>query len=198
MKKIVKLLCATFLILLLTETSLNAQIHLGLKGGLNIASVIMSEEIIKPYNVTGFHVGPIIEVMAPIGIGFDAAVLYSQKGVELKGGGDPISTDYLDIPVNLKLKFGIPVLKLYLTGGPYAEIRLSDAENKWEKIQTDLKTKSFAAGINVGGGLEVLQRLQVGITYGFGLTDDYSINKINTAEVTAKTKTIAISATLLF
>ena len=63
----------------------NAQLKFGVKGGVNIASVSFSNDVIDPSNVTGFQVGPMIEAMLPVaGFGFDAAVLYSQKGLEFE------------------------------------------------------------------------------------------------------------------
>ena len=38
----------------------NAQLKFGVKGGVNIASVSFSNDVIDPSNVTGFQVGPMI------------------------------------------------------------------------------------------------------------------------------------------
>ena len=63
----------------------NAQVRLGVKGGVNIASVHFSSDVLKSDNVTGFQIGPMIEGSLPlVGVGFDAAILYAQKGLETR------------------------------------------------------------------------------------------------------------------
>jgi hypothetical protein len=176
-----------------------AQVHLGVKGGLNISSISLNKEIVEPHNVTGFHIGPLLEVMSPLGIGFDGAILYSQKGLDVEGAEEAIRNDYLEIPINLKVKIGVPLVKAYFLAGPYAEFRLSGAENKWDNLQAQVKTQSFGAGLNLGAGVEIFSRLQAGINYGLGLTDNYNIDKINNiTDINVKRKTLSITATLLF
>jgi hypothetical protein len=177
------------------------QLRLGIKGGLNIASVKLNSDIIKPYNVTGFHIGPLVELTGPLGIGFDGAILYSQKGMDI--GNESIMTDYLEVPVNLKWKAEIPVveklIKPYLAAGPYVEFRLSEAKEAWSNIKDQIETKSFGAGVNLGAGVELFSVLQIGFNYGLGLTDNYSIERIKTvSDVKAKSKNMAITAVLLF
>ncbi|MDR0537191.1 MAG: PorT family protein [Tannerellaceae bacterium] len=199
MKKRSKLFFCVFMIIMLASTSVIGQIHLGIKGGLNISSINLSEDILKSYNVTGFHLGPMIEVMTPLGIGFDGAILYSQKGMDVKGPEDALMTDYLEIPVNFKVKLGVPLIKAYATAGPFAEIRLSGAENKWERIQSQIKTKAFGAGLNLGIGAEVLSRIQVGLNYSIGLTDNYAVDQLNGhSDINIKSTTLSITAVLLF
>ncbi|MDR1556285.1 MAG: PorT family protein [Tannerellaceae bacterium] len=193
MKKIVGLFVGIALMTLVTASA-NAQIRFGVKGGLNIASVRFDSDILDAENVTGFHIGPTIETMVPyIGLGFDVAILYSQKG--LNTDMRTISTDYIDVPVNFKWKFGIPVIKGFLATGPYASFRVG--EDKGTSIQTQIETKSFGAGWNFGGGVEVFGSLQVGFTYGLGLTNDYSASKLG--DITnGKSNLMSVTAALLF
>jgi hypothetical protein len=85
-----------------------SQLKFGVKGGLNISSVHLNSDILKADNVTGFQIGPMIETTIPlIGVGLDAAILYSQKGMDVKsetGTSTNVKTDYIDVPVNLKWK----------------------------------------------------------------------------------------------
>ena len=131
--------------------------------------------------------------MAPVvGLGFDASILYSQTGVEM--GRQEIKSSYLDIPVNLKWKFGLPMLKIYAAAGTYVGFRLGGAKI-WEVISDQISSKSFSAGINVGAGVELFRHLQVGATYQLGLTDNYSIEKLN---ISGKNRGWQISAAILF
>ena len=200
MRKIIGLFGCIVFILFVT-VPVNAQLRLGIKGGLNIANVTLSSDIVKPYNVTGFHIGPLVELISPIGLGFDGAILYSQKGIDI--GDETIMTDYLEVPVNLKWKLQLPVIehvcKPYAAAGPYAQIRLSEEKSTWKNIKDQIETQSFGAGVNLGVGVELFSILQVGFIYGIGLTDNYSVNKIkDVTDIKAKEKNMAITAVLLF
>ncbi|MDL2224038.1 PorT family protein [Bacteroidales bacterium OttesenSCG-928-M06] len=157
-------------VLLLSSLTAQAQFKYGLKAGVNIANASLSKDVINKSNMTGFQVGPIIEFTVPVlGIGLDAAALYSQQGFKVKDIDEKTyRTHTLDVPVNLKYKFNLVVMGAYLTAGPYASFNLSD------NLKDQYKSKSFGAGLNFGLGIELLSHLQVGASYKLGLTDDYS------------------------
>lgn len=180
---------------LLTISSMQAQFSWGVKGGVNISSIHFSDlpETFSGSNRTGFHVGPMIELMAPfLGLGFDAAVLYSQTGMDL--GTEHLKTEYLDVPVNLKWKFGLPIAKVYLAMGPYVGFRLGGAKI-WDVLEDQIDNKSFSAGLNFGAGAELIRHLQVGINYQLGLTENYNIKKL---DLSGKNRGWQISAAILF
>lgn len=173
MKKIVGLIW--LVVIAWMAVPAQAQVKLGIKGGLNVSSVHFNKKVIGKDNVTGFNIGPMMEVMVPVmGIGFDAALLYSQRGIGLKSEDD-LKNDYIDVPVNLKWKFGLPLVKGYLAAGPYIGFRVG-GDKFWDipgSIGDQLKAKSFNAGVNLGAGVELVRHLQVGFNYTLGLTDDY-------------------------
>lgn len=176
MKKIVGVVLIGLMTLIVAPVS--AQINFGIKGGVNISSVHFNRDIVSSSNITGFQIGPMIEIMAPyVGVGVDAAVLYSQKGMkDVNGQDENLTTDYIDVPVNFKWKFGLPIVKGYFAAGPYVGFRVG-GDKLWNipgKINSQIESKSFAAGLNFGLGVEVLRHLQVGFNYGFGLTNNYS------------------------
>lgn len=195
MKKIVSLIVLA--VMTLVAVPVQSQVRFGVKGGLNISSVHFNREIVNDDNVTGFNIGPMIEGTVPlIGVGFDAAILYSQKGLGLKGHDD-VKNDYIDVPVNLKWKFGLPILKGYLTAGPYVGFRVG-GEKFWDipgEVGDQLQAKSFNAGLNFGAGVEVIKHLQVGFNYALGLTNDYSASKI---DLDGKNRGWSITAAVLF
>ncbi|GHT50771.1 membrane protein [Bacteroidia bacterium] len=142
--------------------SVQAQFHYGLKAGVNLVEPDVKGFDVK--SVTGFQVGPMIEFIVPvIGIGFDAAALYSQ---------DEFKTDAnknLLIPVNLKYKLSLAgIVGAYAAVGPYASFNIDN-----DGIAGVAKAKSFGAGLNFGIGAEIFSKLQVGVTYQLGLTDNY-------------------------
>lgn len=190
-----------FVSMLFVSAATKAQIKFGVKGGVNISSVKLNKDIVSSDNITGFHVGPMIEAMIPaMGLGLDAAVLYSQKGIDLNDDNwESMTTDYIDVPVNLKWKFGLPVLKGYLAAGPYVGFRVG-GDKLWEmpgSIKNQVKAKSFGAGINLGAGVEIISHLQVGFNYGIGITDNYEVYRQGES-TNAKTRTWSISAAILF
>lgn len=178
-----------------------SQLKFGVKGGLNISSVHLNSDILKADNVTGFQIGPMIETTIPlIGVGLDAAILYSQKGMDVKsetGTSTNVKTDYIDVPVNLKWKFVLPIIKGYLAAGPYIGFRVG-GDKFWEipgSVVGQVKAKNFSAGLNFGAGVELISHLQVGINYGLGLTDNYSAEKY---DLNAKNRGWSVTAAILF
>ena len=164
-----------------------AQFKWGIKGGANISSIHFSDlpEIFSTDNLTGFHIGPTIELMAPfIGLGFDASILYSQTGMEI--GTQKIKSDYLNVPVNLKWKIGIPAV--------YVGFRLGGGKI-WDVLSNQIESKSFSAGLNLGAGVELIQHLQISATYQLGLTDNYSVKQL---KIDGKNRGWMISAAILF
>ena len=201
-RMIVGLVFAALLFLGIGQVS--AQVRLGVKGGLNIASVHFSTDVLQSDNVTGFQIGPMIEGSLPlVGLGFDAAILYAQKGLETKtvsGEKTSLKNDYIDVPVNLKWKLGLPVMKVYLAAGPYVGFRVGG--NKiWElpgSMVDQVKTKSFSAGLNFGAGVELISHLQVGLNYGLGLTNNYSMESLSLTKSDGKNRGWSVAAAILF
>ena len=199
MKKVTGLVLVILMVFIAVPAK--SQLKFGIKGGVNISSVHMSSDILKADNVTGFQIGPMIETTIPlIGIGLDAAILYSQKGMDVKSGtgtSTNVKTDYIDVPVNLKWKFGLPIIKGYLAAGPYIGFRVG-GDKFWEipgSVVGQVKAKNFSAGLNFGAGVELISHLQVGINYGLGLTDNYSAEKY---DMNARNRGWSITAAILF
>jgi hypothetical protein len=156
-----------------------AQLKFGVKGGANINSVRLNKTLFDTDNTTGFFIGPMMELMAPaVGVGFDFAILYSKQNVEVKNSGEELKNNYLNVPLNLKWKFGLPVVKPFLTAGPYVGFRLG-GDKIWNVIDDQWKAKSYSAGLNFGAGVEAFKHLQIGFTYTLGLTDDYSAKSMD-------------------
>lgn len=199
MKKIAGVLLIACMALI--TVSAHAQIRFGVKGGVNISKVHFNEDLIKGSNVTGFHIGPMVEVMTPYtGLGMDVAILYSQKGMEYNGPvkSESFNADYLDIPLNLKWKFGLPIVKGYINAGPYFAFRIA-GDKVWEvpsTVRTDVKAKNFNTGLNIGAGVEVIKHLQVGFNYGFDLTGSFEAEFGNGGE--GRNRTWSLVAAILF
>ena len=177
----------------------NAQFRFGAKGGMNIVNASFSRDIIKSDNIVGFHVGPTIEAMfGKGGLGFDAAVLYSQRGFD--SDVETVKNSYLEVPLNLKFKLGMPLVNPFVAAGPYAGFRIGggDAKNISSVID-QMKTKSFAGGLNFIAGAEFFNMLQVSINYSWGLTDNYKTFEFgNSDSYRGKSHAWSISAAYYF
>ncbi|MDR3339888.1 MAG: porin family protein [Candidatus Symbiothrix sp.] len=157
--------------------SAQAEFKLGVKAGVNLAKASFNTETINPDNFTGFQAGLIAEFTLPvIGLGMDAAALYSQQGLKFKDYNFEEKDGALDIPVNIKYKFGlISDLGAYLTAGPYASFKLhgDNADIVIDNVIHTFERKSFGAGLNFGFGIRLGAHMQIGANYQFGLTDNY-------------------------
>jgi len=190
-------------IALFTVTTASAQVRFGIKGGVNIMKASFNRDVYKLDNVTGFHFGPVIEGMfGQGGIGLDAAVLFSQKGFDTEP--NTIKNNFIEVPVNLKFKFGIPYVNPFVAAGPYVAFRIAGNED-WNLktsangIIKQIKAQNFGAGLNFTAGAEVLKQLQLGVTYGWALTDDYkTFDKSDVNSYFGKLHTWLISATIFF
>lgn len=171
----------------ITTTSY-AQIRLGLRGEVGLNKASFSKDAIEVENLNSFKLGPTVEVMLPaLNFGVEASVLYNNDRMDvakMTSGENSvreevsITNHYIDIPVNLKYKFGmiLPV-KIYGAAGPYARIHVGGDDIKFKDVVEDAKAKAFEAGINLGLGVELFSRLAVGVNYGMQLTDNYSADK---------------------
>ena len=173
-----------------------AQIHFGVKGGLNLSKASFSNVSFKKDNFTGFFIGPMAEFNIPIvGLGVDASLLFAQRGIKVSEGNEDytVKQNGIDIPVNLKYKIGLGSLAgIYFAAGP--DFYFDFAGNKTiEGVKTD--KKKAEVGINVGAGVKLLNHLQVGANYNIPLGDTAKLEGIDGSY---KTKTWQVSVAYIF
>ena len=170
-----------------------AQIHFGVKGGLNLSKASFSDvkTNFKKDNFTGFFIGPMAEFNIPVvGLGVDASLLFAQRGIKISDGGEEatVKQNGLDIPVNLKYNIGLgSLLGLYVAAGP-------DFYFDFEKT-SKVDKKKAEVGINVGAGVKLLNHLQVGANYNIPLGKTASFEDV---EGSYKTKTWQVSVAYIF
>ena len=106
MKKIISVFMVA--VCLMMAAPAQAQLHFGVKGGLNLSKVSFSKSDLKGDNKTGWFIGPMAEFTLPIiGVGADIAALYSQTDLAAKGYDTDAKLKTFEIPVNLKWSFGL-------------------------------------------------------------------------------------------
>lgn len=153
----------------LTVLPAQAQLKFGVKGGLNITSLSLSKDIVNSDNRTGFFIGPMAEFTLPIvGLGVDAAVLYSQSRAQMNNGNDAIADNLksLEVPINLKWTFGLGSLASgFIAAGPQFGWNVGNSTFYEEVIQLKNNFTTF----NVGVGAKFLRHFQAGVNYNFSL-----------------------------
>lgn len=203
MKK--SIFCVALVAAMFLAIPANAQFKFGPKVGMNISTLSLGGDLSKTFkseNISSFTGGLMAEFTVPIiGIGLDASVMYTRKGSTLKEVTTGISkdqhADYVEIPINLKYKFSLPVvgsvLAPFVYAGPSFGFKVGD------NFEDQYKDKSFEMAINVGIGVELFNHLQVAGQYGWGLGKAMEIdnNYLNTA-LNGKSRAWTITAAYLF
>lgn len=166
------------------------QFSFGVKAGLNVNKLKFNEDIASASNSCGWTAGVMADFTVPIiGIGADVSLMYSRmnnasdvnySGVQplppvLDGTTVVTPTDnvygknFLEIPVNIKYKFTIPVvasiIKPYVFTGPQFGLRL---DKNVKDVLHNIESRTFQMNWNIGLGVELIGHLQVGASYGIG------------------------------
>ena len=180
MKKIISVLMVA--VCLMMAAPAQAQLHFGVKGGLNLSKVSFSKSDLKGDNKTGWFIGPMAEFTLPIiGIGADVAALYSQTELAAKGYSTDAKLKTIEIPVNLKWSHSLlKLIGIYLAAGPDFSFNLKSdnigsdlADIAVSTVQGDkasIKRKAANVGLNFGAGIILVKHLQVGFNYNLPLT----------------------------
>lgn len=197
--------CVALVAALFLAIPANAQFKIGPKVGVNISTLSLGGDLSKNFkssNVSSFTGGVMAEFMVPvIGIGLDASVMYTRKGSDLKNlvenSTEKQHTDYVEIPINLKYKFSLPVvgsvLAPFVYAGPSFGFRVGD------NFADQYKNKSFETAINVGIGLEFFNHLQVAGQYGWGLGKAMEFeNDVLNSALNGKSRAWTVTAAYLF
>ena len=153
-----------------------AQIKFGVKGGLNVSKLHLSEETFKSDNRTGF-------------------ALYNQFGVDSEEGTSTKKS--IEIPINLRWTVGFSSLVgAYVAVGPQFGFNVGD---RW--FDNVCEFKKNTTSFNVGAGLKLLGHLQVGANYNFALKDNGKIHSGDPDDLTTigfKQNTWQVSVAYLF
>ena len=152
----------------------SAQFRFGIKAGVNLNSLHFSnvKENLSKDNGCGFTGGIMTEFQVPIiGLCLDASLMYTH----MSASSDIYTTDesgaisdkplaqnknFLEVPINLKYKLGLPVIHPYIFTGPSFAFKLGGDNDVF-------KTKTFQCAWNVGLGVELFSHLQLSGSYGF-------------------------------
>lgn len=148
-----------------------AQFKIGPRVGLEVNKMHFNNKVLDGDNRAGFTAGVEGEFTVPaVGVGLDASLMYVRRTANfMEKNGINSNRDYFAIPVNLKWKFNIPVInniaRPYIFTGPEFAFLTSR-----KSIENALYNKKTDISWNVGAGVELVKHLQVGASYGIGLS----------------------------
>lgn len=202
--KIIKMKKITLLlnVFLMTVFAVNAQVKLGVKGGINLAKWNYKvngtkEEDYK--NKIGLQAGFVADFKLGKSLSFQPQLLYTAKGTaeEHNGHNDNIVMNAIDIPLNVLYKTPAKFGTIFFGGGPNigynlgGKVKSHDASEDGEKIEigngaNQLKALDF--GVNFTSGIEFKNGLFFSANYTAGLSNLSNVNGVN-----AKSNFIGIS-----
>lgn len=205
MKKLLLSLVAMFVTVTISAQDTKA-ITWAAEAGMNFNSLSFSKADLESSNRLGFFVGPKAKFRVPLlGFGADAAVLYnmnSSQYLDLTTGEEKSkSLSYLEIPVNVRYSFGIKAIAIYVATGPQFNYCLSSESTLNELYGNDLTDFSRSTwGWNVGGGVELFSRLQIGVTYTIPISDTGELTLAHAANAITnfKQKTVKVRLAYYF
>ena len=105
----------------------SAQVKAGIKAGLNLTSMSLSEKMFSSENRAGFFVGPTVNFTLPVvGLALDASLLYDQRSAKMKYVddannelGNTVKQKALNVPINVRYGLGLgSTASIYLFAGP--------------------------------------------------------------------------------
>lgn len=180
----------------------SAQFRFGLKAGMNVSSMHFSSKVLDADNRMGFTGGAMMEFTVPvIGLGFDLSAMYVHRNDRwaTEYGKGSNNRDYIEIPLNLKYKLGLPVISKfvlpYLTTGPSVSFLTSR-----KAINEAMSNKSVDWAWNFGFGVQLINKVQIGASYGLGLSKalKYTGANNNAKSIDGKNRYWTITAAYLF
>lgn len=173
------ILCAA-LVAGVQSASAGGPLRFGVKAGVNVNEMKFNESAFDASNRSGFTGGVTLQFVAPIlNIGVDASVMYTHRQNRIyftedgETEGITSNSDYIEIPVNFRWNISVPLISKvvtpYLFTGPDFSFLMSNknVKNAWNN-------RTFDLGWNFGLGLRFVDHLEIGASYGLGITNSAS------------------------
>ncbi len=169
------------LFFLVTATTLHAQIKLGVKAGVSTTDFVLGSQCFdSPYH-GGVFIGGAVQFKLPLtGLYLDAGLLYETRRISMENKVDTHvdheTLNYLTLPVNAKIGLGMgSVVGVYVATGPQFSFNLGE-KKIWEQ-NYDINGTLFSW--NIGGGLQILHKIQVGYNYNIAISKTADVDTHN-------------------
>lgn len=164
-----KKLIVMAILLVAGSTQMNAQLRLGVKGGVNFANFNGGTDGIDYKSKTGFHAGAVAEIKFGGNLAIQPEVLYTSQGTKVDGIGD-FNLDYVAVPVLVKY-YIIPDL-LSIEAGPQFSFLVDDSNEAFDDIADGgPDNKSFDFAVAGGVGINITKSFFAQARYTIGLTE---------------------------
>lgn len=196
-----KIIAIALLMAIFTCFGAQAKFSIGPKVGINVDKMDVSGIDWSESNRCGFTGGVTTEFTVPmIGIGFDLSLMYSRLSVANADASMLYDTrateatafrtkgaDFFEIPLHLKYKLELPavsqIVAPYVFTGPSVAFKLGGGDSYF-------KTKSTQWGWDLGVGVQLVNHLQIGAGYTFGINKlaSWTVGNYNGVNVTDNVK----------
>jgi hypothetical protein len=195
MKKI-----ATVIVLIISYSTLRAQVQFGIKGGFNSSSFNTPYETeVKYSSKTNFNAGVILSFPLGSGISVQPEMSYSGEGANVDADNvhGVYSFQMLNIPA--LLRYTAP-FHLFAETGPQAGFLLGASIKEGEFPSTDVKSQTKSPGFSwaFGVGYQLPVGFGLDARYNLGLTNIAKSSSISYNDATVKSNVFQIGIYFLF
>ena len=149
-----------------------AQFKFGPRVGLTVNDLHFNKDVVNSDNQTGWTAGFTGEFTVPvIGISADLSAMYVRRNSKFmeNNASAKDNRDYIEIPLNIKYKLGLPVISKFVV--PYVGVGPSVSFlTSRRHIENAFKNKSVDWALNFGFGVQLFSHVDLNARYGLGLT----------------------------
>ena len=154
-----------------------SQLQFGVEAGMNLTKLNFSDNLstmANSDNMAGWYLGPKVNVTIPVvGLGLDAALVYSQKKIDVNGDLNTFRS--FEVPVNVRYTLGMSsIAAIYLATGPQFGFNIGNST--LYEATASFKKEHMCVSWNVGGGVKLAGHLEIGLLYNFGISDYYKMD----------------------
>ena len=146
--------------------NLQAETRFGVRGGLSLVnndiSMITTESVQDGKTYNGFFIGPALTFEAEHLLGFDIGLMYQKTNIDT--GYDKYTQEFLEIPLSLRLKFGLKNIKAIGQFGPQWNINMGDIQSYLEG-EEEMESSKVITTANIGAGLRLFNKLELMLNF---------------------------------
>lgn len=111
---------------------------------------------------SGFFVGPALTIEAEHLLGVDLGLMYQQT--KFKVQNESYKQEFLEIPLSLRLKFGLKNIKVIGQFGPQWNINLGDVQTFFEDGK-EIESSKVVTTANLGAGVRLFDKLELMLNF---------------------------------
>ena len=232
MKRKLRKMFLGLLAVVLTTSYVSAQLTFGPRAGFNFTNMLNEFDGQKPpkefrdKSKSGFQIGAVADYEFSTAMSIQSGLLFAQQGYKVGSGySGPktiVNLNYLQIPINVQLKFPLGGIDLLVQTGPYLGFGINGKYKYWNEngkrmSNEDIEKwfgeipkvsfgnefgkdhlKSFDLGIGFGAGLQ-FGNIQAGLGYNMGVRNLSIQSPIkHSIDALLKNNGLALTITYLF